>query len=241
MPPRRTAVALKDLHGIELERQLAGLRQAREQMDSLRKTVERHGSYRDVLWRAVEVSRVLEEINRWTELLDPQTLQMARLLSEQQRIDRRWMDGMIESMLPRKEVPSPVAVLQARRNAEARQSLLEEFGALTSQEIADLAQSKARNRAALANRWKQEGKIFSVHHQGQTYFPAFEFDPEGRPHPVVERVIELLGESLSEWELALWFTGSNGWLGGRRPVDLLASEPESVVGAAEREAAGFVF
>ena len=70
--------------------------------------------------------------------------------------------SVVEAMIPRIEVPAPAVVLQARRNAEARDALIREFGLLTSADVADLAGSTAKNRAALAKRWKQEGKIFSV-------------------------------------------------------------------------------
>jgi len=147
---------------------------------------------------------------------------------------------LIESMLPA-AVPSAPAVLQARRNALAREELFKEFGAYTSGEIADLAGSKASNKAALANRWKQEGRIFSVTHHGATYFPAFQFDDQGRPRPVIALVIASLGPKRSEWGLALWFTGSTGWLDAQRPVDLLESAPEEVAEAAERQAEGLFF
>jgi hypothetical protein len=125
-------------------------------------------------------------------------------------------------------VPSAPAVLQARRNALARKALFQEFGAFTSAE-------------ALADRWKQEGRIFSVTHHGATYHPGFQFDAEGRPLPVIAEVIRRLGAKSGEWELALWFTAANGWLDGGRPVDLLQSEPEEVAQAAEREAEGLFF
>lgn len=147
---------------------------------------------------------------------------------------------LIESMLP-PTVPSAPAVLQARRNALAREALFQEFGAFTSSEVAALAGSKASNKAALANRWKQEGRIFSVTHHGTTYYPGFQFDGEGRPLPVIAEVIRRLGAKGGEWELALWFTAANGWLGGQRPVDLLESAPEEAVQAAEREAEGLFF
>jgi hypothetical protein len=148
---------------------------------------------------------------------------------------------LIESMMP-DTVPSAPAVLQARRNALAREALFRDFGALTSAEVAELAGSKASNKAALANRWKQEGRIFSVTHHGTTYYPAFQFDAQGRPLPVIAEVIRALGgEEGGEWQLALWFLGNTGWLDGRRPVDLLASEPAEVAQAAQREAEGLFF
>jgi hypothetical protein len=154
---------------------------------------------------------------------------------------RRDTERLIEAMLPESPVPTPVAVLQARRNAAAREELITEFGLLSSVDIASRAGSRAKNKAALANRWKQEGKIFSIHHQGLVFFPAFQFDDDGQPLPVIARSLAMLGRQSTGWELALWFLAANGWLDGKRPVDLLRSEPEAVSRAAEREAEGLLF
>ncbi len=127
-----------------------------------------------------------------------------------------------------------------RRNAEARAAFLEEFGTLTSRDVADYAGSSAANRAALANRWKAEGQIFAVETGGQTRFPAFQFSPDdGHPRSVVAEILTILQPRLSGWQTALWFTGRNGWLGAKRPVDLLTSDPAAVVEAARQEAEAF--
>jgi hypothetical protein len=139
------------------------------------------------------------------------------------------------------KVPTSPAVLQARRNAEARLALISEFGLLSSADITELAGSRAKNKASLANRWKQEGRIFSVPHQGVDSFPGYQFDQDGRPLPIMAPVLATLGRRSKGWELALWFLAANGWLGGRRPVDLLHSEAEKVAQAAEREVEGLFF
>ena len=149
------------------------------------------------------------------------------------------MPELIGVMTPA-AVPTPAVVLQARRNAAARAALIEEFGLLTSGDIADLSDSLAGNRAALASRWKREGRIFSVRHHGQDYFPAFQLDTEHRPREVVGRVLEAMGGA-EGWETALWFVAANGYLDGRRPIDLLESDPNEVVRAAEEEAAEIFF
>jgi uncharacterized protein (DUF2384 family) len=41
-----------------------------------------------------------------------------------------------------------------------------------------------------------------------------------------------------EWQMALWFTTPSPWLDGRRPVDLLHSDPEAVLRAATAQFAG---
>jgi hypothetical protein len=150
-------------------------------------------------------------------------------------------ERLIEAMLPESPVPTPPAVLQARRNAAAREELITEFGLLSSADVAARAGSRAKNKAALANRWKQEGKILSVNHQGLLFFPAFQFDDDGQPLPVLVSILSSVGRQSGGWELALWFIAANGWLGGRRPVDLLRREPEAVARAAEREAEGLFF
>jgi hypothetical protein len=172
---------------------------------------------------------------------DPVILSLARLLVRASEERKERAEALIEAMLPRPEVQSPIAVLQARRNAVAREALIREFGALTSLQVAELAGSQAKNKAALAHRWKEEGRIFAVQSQGTTCFPAFQFDASGRPRPVIADIIEALGHRGSEWQLALWFIAETGWLGGRRPVDLLEREPEVVLAAARDEAAPLLY
>ncbi len=45
------------------------------------------------------------------------------------------------------------------------------------------------------------------------------------------RVIDAAGDRLQGWDLALWFTSSNAWLDGARPVDLLGESPDDVLDA----------
>ncbi len=165
----------------------------------------------------------------------------ADVVSQDREKTLDFMRGMIESMIPRSPVPLPAHVLQARRNAAAREALMQEFGALTSTQLGELAGSKAGNQAALAHRWKTDGRIFSVPHHGTNYFPGFQFSSEGTPLPVIARVLEVLAGKLSAWEIALWFTGSNGWLGGARPVDFLHKNADRIVEAARQETEERVF
>ena len=145
---------------------------------------------------------------------------------------------LIEALMPVPlTVPTPAAVLQARRNAEARTALLREFGALRSAEVAELAGSRAGNRAALANRWRSEGRVLAVGVGDELLYPGFQFTSEGRPHPGVAEALRVLraAPGLTDWQAALWFATPTGWLDGRRPVDLLDEDPAAVAEAAERE------
>jgi hypothetical protein len=143
------------------------------------------------------------------------------------------LEYVTRALTPDVAFPSPAVVLQARRNAEARTAMLEEFGALTATDVAALAGSTAKNTSALAGRWRRDGRVLAVEHHGASLYPGFQFTDTGQPRPVVEAVLKYLREDdASAWQQALWFLSANGWLDGRRPVDLLATDPELVVRAA---------
>jgi hypothetical protein len=143
-------------------------------------------------------------------------------------------EELIDVLMPVGRVPSQDVVEQARRNAEARARFLDEFAALTSGELADLVGSRAANRAALAHGWQKQGWIFAIPVGREQRYPLFQLDlGSGRPRPAVARVLEeLRAAGLDGWQIALWFAGRLARLGDRRPVDLLAAEPDRVVAAA---------
>ncbi len=146
------------------------------------------------------------------------------------------VEELAAAMTPDAAIPTPPVVLQARRNAEARTSLLKEFGALTAAQVAELAGSEAKNTSALAGRWRREGRLIAVEHHGTVYYPGFQFDSSGKPKAAVADVLRYFGPpAVTPWQQALWFTSANGWLDGRRPVDLLDDQGDAVVAAA-REA-----
>jgi hypothetical protein len=140
---------------------------------------------------------------------------------------------LADRMLPYAAIPTPAQALLAREESKQRWSLLQEFGALTSEEIAD-HRSRAKNRHAIANRWRSEDKIFSVEVRGRRLFPGFQFDGESfAPEPLVAQVLAILPRAeMSEWETALWWVAADPHLHGRRPVDLMHEDPEGVVEAA---------
>jgi hypothetical protein len=134
------------------------------------------------------------------------------------------------------------AALGERRNVEARTALLEEFGALRSQEVADLAESRASNRAALANRWRAENRVLAVPVGDELLYPGFQFNAEGKPKPAVGQAITWLRSDArsTDWQAALWFATPTSWLGRRRPVDVLDGDPDAVIDAARREVSDLV-
>jgi hypothetical protein len=177
--------------------------------------------------------RLAEAHARETDLrLAQASVQTSQKSPEQEALSTA---ALVESLLPEAPLPSSDKILQARRNAAARWHLLQEFGAFSSDQIADL-RSRAKNRHALANRWRNEGRIFAVEYRGQLLHPAFQFDHETfDPLPVISDALKALPrQEMSPWEIGLWWTADNGWLDGARPVDVVDGQPEAIIQAAAK-------
>jgi hypothetical protein len=142
-------------------------------------------------------------------------------------------EALVDALLATDDPPSPQAMAEAERQAVLRTRLLQDFGAYSSEELAKLVGSEASNRAQVAHRWSKEGRIFGVVHRGRTVFLGFQFDPDGRPLPVIAPVLEAL-DGWDGWDVVGWFVFRNPLLDQRRPVDLLLDEPDAVVGAARQ-------
>ena len=171
--------------------------------------------------------------------VDRATLETAKALFEllYERLDDLQdadMSRLIDMAMPMvSERTSAAAIYQARRNAILRAEFLRTCELLDAEQVHALYGSSARNRAALAARWRSDRKIFAIEHQGRLLYPAFQFDEVGRPKAVIGKVLEALGHRTGPWQTAIWFTTPNSWLDRRRPLDLLEREPDRVIDAAD--------
>jgi len=88
--------------------------------------------------------------------------------------------------------------------------------------------------------WEADQRIFSIDHDGCRSFPVYAFPPQGgaSPIPALRDVLSILRPMKDGWGVSFWFITPNGWLGGKRPQDLLSSEPSLVISAARDEAVG---
>ena len=130
----------------------------------------------------------------------------------------------------------------ARMQEEVKRDVLEEMR--TVEDLAGLAGRSPAEMHSDLERWKAEGRIFSVEHEGIEFFPAFALDPASRylPYPVVAEIIRILNQiDGSRWALASWFIAVNSYLDVQRPQDLLVSDPEWVIEAAEDEVVSVKF
>jgi hypothetical protein len=180
------------------------------------------------------MSLVLEAV---MPMLDRVLLQKTAAVREQK------LEALVDFLTGQMVVPSRVDTQMAQRIASRHARVLNEFGFVTAEQLADANQSRAGNRGALADNWKKRGQVFAVRHRDEAgrpreVFPLFQFE-DHKPIKAVQAVLEAFGEHKAPWKLALWFTSNNGWLPGQaRPVDLLESAPDAVVQAARHDAAG---
>lgn len=129
------------------------------------------------------------------------------------------------------------AVMNAVRLREFRQSLADR-GALT---VDDLAHGLGMKRGT-AQKWLERhvkaGRLFTVKVDGRVLVPASlldeAFDPIEAWEPVLDRLREV---EASDWGLWAWIDGPLSALSGDIPSDVIGSDPERVIRAADRRIA----
>jgi hypothetical protein len=90
------------------------------------------------------------------------------------------------------------------------------------------------NMSRTASRLRSERKIFAVRDNGSYLHPAVQFDMQnGRVRPVVRKLLALLPPAEDGWGNVFWLYQPRRSLDGKRPADLLATEPDLVLKAAK--------
>ncbi|MGY2293255.1 hypothetical protein ACW9H6_26490 [Pseudomonas sp. SDO528_S397] len=153
-----------------------------------------------------------------------------------QRHDRASLERLVEVLMPRTP-PSPRLLKEAAMLVQARKAVLESADWLTAAQLAELAGLSPRNPSAQPNKWKKQGLIFAISHNGVDYYPAYGLsrDTGFRPLKALARVIDVFAGHKDSWGMAYWFRSPNSFLGGQRPQDLLARDVQRVIDAAHDE------
>jgi hypothetical protein len=154
---------------------------------------------------------------------------------------RRQHDALakiVDALVPNTPPPEHM-LLEARMTAQARKAVLEAGEWLTAAQIAELAGFSTTNPSAQPNKWKKDGLVFAIRHQGSDYFPDYGLDPTAnyRPLKALADVIRVFNGSKDAWGMAYWFAAVNSFLGGKRPLDMMSREPKRVIAAAYDEMA----
>jgi hypothetical protein len=144
------------------------------------------------------------------------------------------------SKLKRKSVQEIVDAIKAQ-HLEALRSKLERRAIKavmtgtewrTAAELGRLFTPKVVNARSTVNRWQANGRIFGIDDQGEQLYPAYVFDAAWRPLPAIRKVLVVL-TGHAPFSIAAWFESTSSALSGKRPRELIESNPDAVLAAAE--------
>lgn len=149
------------------------------------------------------------------------------------------LEKLVDALVPAVSPPEHL-LTQARMNAEARKAVLESAEWVNAAKLSEIAGFSGQNSSAQPNKWKRERRIFALRHDGNDLYPAYALDPDAQYRPVkgLAPILQVFGDELDAWDIAIWFASANSFLGGALPQDLLISDPERVLAAAQDEVAG---
>lgn len=177
-----------------------------------------------------------EQATVLTELVRHVTIDFERKLHQRKR---QAMSRVIDSYVEFVSLDK-TALLEAEMEGRARKAALESTSWLTAREIGQMAGLTSDNPSAQTSKWKRQHRIFAIHHRNVDLFPAYALDKTNgyRPLKGLKPILELFGNSKDGWGLAYWFSSVNSYLGGQRPQDVLGTDPERVLAAADQERVG---
>lgn len=139
------------------------------------------------------------------------------------------------------DVPVPrYDMREAKMIAKAREKVIQSTKWVTAADITELAGYQSSNKSAGAAKWKASNKIFSVRYRSEDLYPIYSLDKNNEYRPVagLKPILELFKGIKDSWGVAYWFAGANGFLGGKRPQELLQENPVLVLEAAKDELKG---
>lgn len=136
--------------------------------------------------------------------------------------------------------PLPPAMARGAQATEnVVKSIEDEFGLLTSTEVAQLLGSASGQTAvrSLANDMRARGELLHLRRLNRYLYPGFQFQTSlGRVKPGVKELLQLA--EANSWEpedVVLWLCSPTTYFeDGSRPVDHLDAEPDRVLDVARR-------
>tara|TARA_R110002124_G_scaffold138003_1_gene301245 strand:+ start:130 stop:627 length:498 start_codon:yes stop_codon:yes gene_type:complete len=155
---------------------------------------------------------------------------MASLLKKAQNNDPE----QVSKVRVPKHMTTSISLREAEMEARARRAVMESGDWLTVDEILQLSGVSSRSDCAHPAQWKQQGDIFTINDRGTEYYPAFGLEKNAGylPYPVMSKIIDIFKDDKSGWGMAFWFQSANSYLGGLKPQNLIAKDPDLVIEAA---------
>lgn len=119
-------------------------------------------------------------------------------------------------------------------NAQMRRDFLSRFKVLDAAGVHDRAGHSGSNRSQTAASWSKAGRILGLPYNGKTVYPAFQFDADGQPWPLMRETMKALRPDLSAWQRAFWMVSPNECLDGSLPIDAVRTHDKAVTEAARK-------
>jgi len=153
-----------------------------------------------------------------------------------EQVQNKAFQAVVDALVAPAPLPS-FKMTEAKMTANARNAVLGPGQWLNAAQVAEMAGFSKTNPSAQPNKWKQDGAIFAVNQNGIDLFPGYALNPatKYRPYKSLVDVIKVFNNKKDAWGLAYWFASVNSFLGGARPQDLLANDPDKVIAAAKDE------
>ncbi|MNQ80803.1 hypothetical protein [Pseudomonas fluorescens] len=122
----------------------------------------------------------------------------------------------------------------------AKKAILDSGDFLPQDQIAQRLGLPPTTLKAMLDEWETEGHIFSIQDSGCSLFPTYVFQDrtEHGPMPELKAILDVLRTKKDGWGIAFWFASSSGYLGSRRPQEMLFSDADKVLLAATDEVSG---
>jgi hypothetical protein len=190
----------------------------------------------------VEPIRTLQAEHVVTRSGLPEALQEAlELIRTVQAENVEGIRGDLLQVLMSREVNliPPATVTQVQQLATHRSALLA-TPVFTHQTLSELRGVKtvSSTRTWLTRR-RDAHALFTVNYNGRTLIPAFQLDERGEPRAELQPILSVLDEGGVEgWSLWTWLTKPTSFLSGGVPEEIARTDPERVLHAAQRFAAG---
>lgn len=112
--------------------------------------------------------------------------------------------------------------------AKAKEKVLASTEWLDIEKIVNLSGINEHELRKQLHLWKINKKIFSVYDNEVELFPNYAFDRSNKwnPYESLSLIIKSFEALKSDWAIAIWIAGANGFLGGKRPQVILFQNVE---------------
>lgn len=143
----------------------------------------------------------------------------------------------LQSIIDATSLRRPGRSTRADLERKAIEAVLSGTEWFTGDEVGQRHNAKAKNKHAAVSRWQGEGKVFAIERTGQRLYAAYLFDEFWNPRPEIAQILKIFN-GYTPFRIASWFESINPALGGKRPREVIRSNPDAVVGAARDHVIG---